>query len=213
MRDTAQNGLFGYMIPKFEDIARLKEFIEHVVKREKEFEIKEKLKIILMVESPKGLLELRNIDHHYDKNLSERIAGLALGGEDYLENLTISGKISKDMIGFARMEIILFARAKNILAIDTVYPDFRDTVGLEEELKRIISMGFTSKLAIHPTQVEIINSGFCPNDLDIGKMEKILSHRKDIEDIGVISIDGVMYEKPHLRWALKLKKYLDELNN
>ena len=74
-------------------------------------------------------------------------------------------------------------------------------------------MGFTSKLAIHPVQVEAINSGFFPQDSDIEKMRLILSRRKDIEDHGAISINGVMYDPPHLRWAVKLKKYMDELNN
>jgi len=209
MRDTVHSSLYGYMIPKFEDAARLKEFTGNLEAREKELGIEKKLEIILMVESSRGLLELRNINRLQDKVLSKRITGLALGGEDYIESLTVARDITKDMIDFARKEIILFARGNNMLAIDTIYPDFKNTPGLKEDLKKAVSMGFTSKLAIHPAQVEIINSGFYPKNSDTKKMKLILSHRKDIEDLGAISIDGVMFDRPHLKWALKLKKYLD----
>ena len=98
VRDTAQSSLYGYMVPKFEDTAGLREFIRHLKAREKELEIQGKLKIILMIESSRGFLELRNIKLSQDEDLLERITGLALGGEDYQASLTISRDITKDMV-------------------------------------------------------------------------------------------------------------------
>lgn len=213
IRQTVAENLYGYMIPKFEDADRLKEFLSYLEDKEEELKIQNKLKIILMVESSRGFIELRKLNLLRDNTLRTRITGLALGGEDYLASLAISREITKDMIDYARKEIILFARGHSILAIDTIYPDFKNTQGLAEEIKKIVSMGFTSKLAIHPAQVEFINSGFYPQKSDIEKMKLILSHRKDIEIKGAISINGVMYDPPHLRWAQKLKKYQERLDN
>jgi citrate lyase subunit beta/citryl-CoA lyase len=72
-------------------------------------------------------------------------------------------------------------------------------------------MGFSSKLAIHPSQIEMINSVFTPSDEEIKKAELILKHKEDIENNGAISIDGVMYDPPHLKWAQKIKNYLNKI--
>ena len=92
------------MISKFEDTHQIRELISYLEAKE------EKLKIILMVESSRGFLELRNLKLTEDNSLRTRIAGIALGGEDYLSDLTVSREITKDMVDFARKEIILFAR-------------------------------------------------------------------------------------------------------
>ena len=208
---TISADLEGYIIPKFEDMGILERFVCKLEKLEKREAITKKTPIILMIESPKGVLELRRLGLEEKKDINDRITGIALGGEDYRESLAISRQISKDILNPARNEIILFTRSQGLMAIDTVYPDFKDIEGFKTEIKNIISMGFTSKLAIHPAQIEIINDGFYPSETDIYKMELMLSHEREFGDKSAINIDGKMYDMPHLKWAKKLRNYINDL--
>ena len=198
--------VYGYMIPKFEDTKKLEKIIDYISDKETELKLDSKSKIILMIESSKGLLELNKLGDLYD-----RIIALALGAEDYLFSLSEFGMISDTMVDFARKIIILHSKANSLLSIDTVYRDYKNSQSLKDELEKIKGMGFSSKLAIHPDQIDIINSAFTPEAIEIDKAKIILKHKKDIEKKGAISIDGVMYDPPHLKWAQKIKAYLDKI--
>lgn len=207
INNTINLNIEGYMIPKFESLTQTKEVFEFLSEREKEYKITPKIKIILMVENPKGILELNNLSILFD-----RVIALALGAEDYIYSLSVFGDISEDMVDLARRKIILHSKARDILAIDTVYRDYKNIQGLKKELQKIVTMGFNSKLAIHPSQIEVINSAFTPTKEEIMRMKIILKYSESIEKDGAISIDGVMYDPPHLKWAIKLKKYLDNID-
>ena len=200
----------GYVIPKFEDSNLLEGFIDRLKKLEDK-EGAQKTSLILMIESPAGVAELRRMSISEKKEITERLIGVTLGGEDYRESLAVSREISKDVLAPVRDEIVIFAHSRGILAIDTVFPDFTDDEGLRYELGKVVSLGFTSKLAIHPNQLSIINESFYPSQRDIDKAEMIMTHGKELEVKGAISIDGTMYDMPHLKWAKKLKKYIDEI--
>ncbi|MHB8276673.1 MAG: HpcH/HpaI aldolase/citrate lyase family protein [Candidatus Humimicrobiaceae bacterium] len=206
INETISKNIYGYMIPKFENAEQLKGLIYYLSYKEREIKLTNKLKLILMIESPKGLLELNNIN-----NLSDRIIALALGAEDYLFSLSEFGNISETMVDYARQIIIQYSKANNYLSIDTVFREYKNNLGLQEELRKIIGMGFSSKLAIHPSQIEIINSSFTPSAEEINKAEVIIKHKEDFEDKGAISMDGVMYDYPHLKWAKKIKSYINKL--
>jgi len=203
---TASEKVYGYMIPKFESIDKLKKIIDYISKKEKELKIASKIKIILMIESPKGLLELNKLDKLYD-----RIIAIAFGAEDYLFSLSECQMISNTMLDFARNIIIIHSKANNLLSIDTVYKDYKNSQGLKEELNKIKSMGFSSKLAIHPDQIEIINSSFTPTDEEINRARLIIKYAKDIEENGAISIDGIMYDPPHLKWAKMITEHIEKI--
>ena len=98
-------------------------------------------------------------------------------------------------------------------AIDTIFRDYKNNAGLEKELNIISELGFVSKLAIHPAQIDVINKALTPTKDDIKKAKMILKHESEIENLGVISIDGIMYDSPHLKWAKKVIDYFDQLTN
>ena len=52
------------------------------------------------------------------------------------------------------------AHAAGVAPIDTVYPAFKDLEGLAAYVARARRDGFAGMLAIHPTQVPVINAGF-----------------------------------------------------
>ena len=129
-----------------------------------------------------GLLEEFGQDRVMDTPIAEAgIIGLALGAEDYKFSLSEFGMVSEEMVDFARKIIIQYSKAHGILSIDTVFRDYNNTRGLQDELKKIKGMGFSSKLAIHPGQIEIINSSFTPSAEEINKAEIILKHKDELK--------------------------------
>src|SRR5207253_4064862 len=57
---------------------------------------------------------------------------------------------------------LLAARAAEVVPIDAVFTDFRDGEGLARETDAARRDGFSTKAAIHPSQVNIINQRFTP---------------------------------------------------
>jgi citrate lyase beta subunit len=49
------------------------------------------------------------------------------------------------------------------VSIDTPYVLYKDQEGLKKELKFLNSIGMKAKLAIHPTQIDLINQAFTPS--------------------------------------------------
>jgi citrate lyase subunit beta / citryl-CoA lyase len=210
IKETINKTILGYMVPKFDDLKKLESLINFISIQEKEKNIEPgKIKLILMIENPKGIIELAKLDK---SDILPRIMALTMGWEDFTRELTDFGHISIELFNFARMMIIFYAKANGMLAIDSVYRDFTNEDGLRQETLKAAGLGFNGKLAIHPKQVDIINECFMPGIEEIKKMEVILQNRKRIEEEGAINIEGTMYDPPHLIWALKVKKYLEITN-
>jgi len=197
--------LSGVMIPKFEDQAKLERLEEYLGKIEKNTEIDMgKTKIILQIESSKGIKELSKLEEGF----SNRVIGIAFGSEDYLGSMKSYREVTRDMLDFARKSILLYSKSLKLLTIDTIYKNFRDPEGLRKEASRIAQYGFDGKLAIHPNQIEIINNAFIPSEEEMETVKEILKHKAEIENKGAISIDGNMLDIAHLRWADKIDRIL-----
>jgi citrate lyase subunit beta/citryl-CoA lyase len=61
----------------------------------------------------------------------------------------------------------LTCHAYGITSIDTPYVQYKNQEGLQKELQYLKDIGMKAKFAIHPTQIEDINSAFCPSDEEV----------------------------------------------
>jgi citrate lyase subunit beta/citryl-CoA lyase len=210
IEETINSKIAGYMIPKFDDFTKLGDAINLISEKEKEKNIEiGKIKLILMIENPKGIIELNRL--YAINQLSQRIVALTIGWEDFTQSINVFSEITPDLLDFIRMTILLYAKASNLLAIDTIYKNFSDDEGLRSEAIKAVKLGFNGKLLIHPKQIDIINSCFAPTGEDIEKMEIILQNKDKIEKEGAINVNGIMYDPPHLKWAIKVKEYLSNI--
>ena len=101
--------------------------------------------------------------------------------------------------------MLLFAAADaNVAAIDTVHVDFRDLDDLRNECGEARRDGFTAKMAIHPAQVPIINEVFTPSPAEVENAKAVVAAFSANPDVGVVAIDGKMYDRPHLRRAQRI---------
>ncbi len=141
---------------------------------------------------------------------SPRLRTLSWGAEDLSADLGVetnrdgAGNYT-DLFRYARTVTLLGAAAAGISAVDTVFVDFRDQKGLEDECTAAVRDGFTGKMAIHPNQVEPINRIFTPTATAIAWAKKIVDLFAEAgEDAGVLSLDGKMIDRPHLKQAERL---------
>jgi citrate lyase subunit beta/citryl-CoA lyase len=140
---------------------------------------------------------------------SARLIGLTWGPEDL--SAAIGAEVNRDATGaltepyrLARSLCLFAAAAAEVMAIETVYVDFRNLEGLRHDTEHARRDGFIGRLAIHPAQVGVINDVFTPTAEALAKAKAIISAFAAAPGSGVVAIDGVMYDRPHLLRAERL---------
>jgi citrate lyase subunit beta/citryl-CoA lyase len=88
-----------------------------------------------------------------------------------------------------------------VQAIDTVRTDFRDIDGLIRQARTAYRDGFTGKLAVHPDQVDALNTVFTPSADTIAAARRVVAAFAESKGAGVISFDGKMLDQPDLARA------------
>jgi len=193
----------GIVLPKSvgpEDVARLSDLIE----RSEPAVRKGKTGIIVVcTETPSSTLSLAAKSWQHP-----RLAGLMWGGEDL--SAAIGATANRDDQGrytgpfaLARNLCLLAARAADVAPIDAVFTDFRDGNALRREADAARRDGFSAKVAIHPSQVEIINRCFTPTEDERRWAERVIAAFESSAK-GAVQLDGVMLDAPHLRQARRI---------
>jgi citrate lyase subunit beta/citryl-CoA lyase len=138
--------------------------------------------------------------------VTPRLAGLTWGAEDLPAALGASTNRGPDgelafVYQLARALCLAGAVAAGVQPVDTVYPDFRDTAGLEKTCARARMDGFTGKIAIHPDQVPVIQQAFRPTEAEIAHARRVVAAFRASPGVGTVGLDGQMLDMPHLKQA------------
>lgn len=178
LRNTS---IAGYMIPKAEDVC----FLENV------FDLDSK-KIIALVESPMGIVNVPIFAK------SEKVYAIAFGAEDYTCSASVHN-IHENLL-YQKSRIVNYSKAYNKPCIDTMSLNVRDRNAYKLEAQKTMDIGFDSKLAIHPMQVEVINEVYSVDDANyLRRIVEIYTNSGE----AVLEIDGKVYEKPHIDTIIK----------
>jgi citrate lyase subunit beta/citryl-CoA lyase len=194
VRELVKAGLKRVRLPmceKKEDIIELDKLLTDV---EKKNNIEEgSVKIQCAIETPKGVYNSLEIAQG-----SSRVISISFGAEDYTRTLGVDRTASGEEIFLARSQVALSASIAGVDAIDTVWSNLSDEDGFKREIKNAISLGFSGKSCIHPSQIDIVHEMFKPDAKEIEKSMKIISAAKEsnIEKGGVITVDGKMVDIP-----------------
>ena len=137
-----------------------------------------------------------------------RLVALTWGAEDLSAALGATDNKEPDgswtfPYQLARAQCLFAASAAEVAAIDTLYANFRDTEGLEQDCRRSRRDGFTGRLAIHPDQVAAINRGYAPSQAEVEHARKIVAAFDANPGAGTLGVDGKMVDIPHLKAARK----------
>ena len=98
---------------------------------------------------------------------------------------------------------LLAATAANVQPLDTVFVDIKDTEGLRRDCLEGAWMGFTGKITIHPSQIEVVNEIFTPSTEEIAESKELLAAFEENQKAGrmAFSFKGQMVDVPHLTRA------------
>lgn len=187
------------VVPKA-SVSAVKAMEEVIAALEEEHGLKKRIKLHLLIESARALVDLKDI-----VSASDRVASLLLGAEDLASDLGIKRTAHNKEIEYARYLVATMARAYGVDALDTPYTDMENFKGLEEDTKFARSIGFTGRLAINPRQIEVIHQVFSPTEEEIVEAENILLEAEEAErqGLGVFSYKGKMVDLPVIHRAEK----------
>lgn len=137
------------------------------------------------------------------------LVAMSWGAEDLSAALGASSKYDANgelsfTYKLARSLCLAGSVAAGVQPVDGVFADYKDEDGLRTESEAARREGFTGKLAIHPSQVPIINFAFTPSHDDIRQAEEIVAAFEAHPDAGVLSVGGKMVDRPHLIQAKRV---------
>lgn len=138
-----------------------------------------------------------------------RLSAISWGAEDLATALGASENRDADgnwlpPYQLARSLCLIAAAAAGVAAIDTVFTDYKNSIGLAAYASCARRDGFTGMLAIHPDQVPVINKAFLPSAAEIEKAEKIVALFAANPEAGVLGLNGEMLDQPHLLQAKRV---------
>ncbi|MFC3125593.1 HpcH/HpaI aldolase/citrate lyase family protein [Pseudoroseomonas globiformis] len=137
-----------------------------------------------------------------------RLRGLCFGAEDLSSDLGIPARDASGRypapVHQARAALLLAAAAAGLPALDTPFPDPRNAEGLALEAAAAAADGFSGKLCIHPAQIGPVAQAFTPDAARLDWARKVEAAFRAAPEAGVISLDGRMIERLHLRLAQRL---------
>jgi citrate lyase subunit beta / citryl-CoA lyase len=141
--------------------------------------------------------------------VASRLAGVTWGAEDL--PAAIGATTSREADGsytdpykVVRALTLFGAHAAGVLAIETVYPDFRNLDGLAAYAARGRRDGFSGMMAIHPTQVPVINAAFSPSEAELDHARRVVALFEANPGAGALQLDGRMVDAPHLKAARRV---------
>jgi citrate lyase subunit beta/citryl-CoA lyase len=194
----------AYVVPKISTLDELQTISAELSKWEAEYghsDLGVGL-ILITTETPLSIINLPTLTQ------CERVVCLSWGAEDLSaalgapRNRRPDGSFL-DIYKHCRNMTLISAAAANVQAMDTVYTDFKDDVGLRAECQEAAWMGYTGKITIHPAQIDIVNEAFSPGAAEIDEANRLVEAFREAEKEGLMAItfEGKMVDVPHLTRA------------
>lgn len=194
--------IFGVSIGKVDNL-QIAEEIEGLLSR---LETKNGLspgsvKLVPWIESAEAIVNAYSIC-----TASSRIVAVALGAEDFTNDMEIERRDDDAELRYARSVIAVAARAAGVLALDTPYFAFRDPDGLRANSLESRGVGFRGRFAIHPAQIDVINEVYSPSGEQIGHALRVIEAFEEAAAMGrgSTSLDGKVVDVPVVKRAQAL---------
>lgn len=179
-------------LPKVESAEEVNAVVQ-LLKQEKST-----LKLWLMAETPRGIL---NIDEICGAH--ERVEVIVMGTSDLAKELRVPHTPDRLGLQTSLQLCVLAARAHGLDILDGVYLDIKDDAGFAVACDQGVALGFDGKTLIHPSQLERANIAFAPAPEVIDRARRILDAWREAEAEGkaVAVVDGKLVENLHVAEA------------
>ena len=136
-----------------------------------------------------------------------RVKRLSFGAGDFTRDIGVAWSRREIESQHARSALVVASRAAGLEPpLDTVWVDLRDQRGLTRSARTAKQLGFQGKMAIHPSQVEPINTVFSPSDAEIAYATRVVDAFTQAEADGLASIqlDGQFIDYPIVESAQRV---------
>ncbi|MDQ0219508.1 CoA ester lyase [Peribacillus cavernae] len=178
-------GAIGIIVPKAESAGNMKFIcqtaLEHFEKKNKNGNLFE---VLPLIETARG------IHCAYDIASSHfLIPRLVFGSIDFSLDVDCQLTEQGDELLYARSQIVIASKAAGVGSpVDAVYPGLGNEQGLKSEALRSRQLGFRSKLAIHPKQLDPIHDVHTPSQKEVEEAMNIVKVFELAEHQGCASI-------------------------
>jgi citrate lyase subunit beta/citryl-CoA lyase len=189
-------GLHAIFIPKVESAQDLVDLEARIAKLEQERGLASgSVRVAAQVESPKGVLNLREI-----AVASTRTESMSIGVDDYCLEMGIEPSEDGDEMLLPLTMMVIASKAAGISPMGVLgsVAGFKDSAGFQRTAERALGLGCTGAYCIHPDQVTILNRVFSPQAEKIDQSRRIVEAFEEgvKEGRAAISLDGRMVDTP-----------------
>ena len=160
------------------------------------------LAIVPLIETCLGL---RNT---YDLcRASARVTGIALASAEQGDFMVdLGGRWTPDSraLDYPRSKMVVDARAAGVQwIVDGVFMNLKDQAALRRECEIARELGCNGKMAIHPTQVDVMHAVFTPSAEEIAYARGLLAAYREGEarGVGAVQYRGMMVDYANVRLA------------
>ncbi len=197
------------VIPKVSTPADV-HFVDKLIEGlEAEFHLKNRIALEPSIEDPLGLENVSEIAAASARNIT-----LVFGIADFSSSIgakfiSISGHGENEDFypghrwHYVLSRMVVTGKARGLFVIDAPYGNFKDPDGLQRSAELAAALGVDGKWAIHPSQIDTINSVFSPSDEEINRAQRVVDAYKIAvaEGKGAAELDGRMIDNATLRLA------------
>lgn len=200
LKEIIQKGVDGIVIPKVDTASDIQKIEKIMIGLEKKRKLKP-IEIIASIESTKGVVNSYSI-----ASSSKRVSALVFGVFDLLNDLGVEYTKNPEGAIYSRTKIPVDAKAAGKYAIDAIWQDIDDAVGLENDSTAAKNLGYVGKSIIHPNQIDIVHKVFYPTQSEVEWAQKVLKAydlaKKNKK--GATTVDGKMIDEVHYKRAIAL---------
>ena len=170
------------------------------------------LKILPLIETCLGLRNTFDI-----AKASPRVCGMALASAeqgDFMVDLGGRWTPRSLALAYPRSKMVVDARAAGLQwLVDGVFMNLKDTDALREECEIARELGFVGKMAIHPTQVDVMHTVFSPSAQEVAYARGLIAAFREGEarGVGAVKFEGMMVDYANVRLAERTLALVESL--
>lgn len=129
-----------------------------------------RLDVVGLVETAAALRDLARVTAH------PRLTTLGVGEVDLLGDLrmTRSHRTTAAIDGIRTQIVVHCAAAGRAAPVAPTSTDFRDLAAFEESTRHLLDLGFRSRTAIHPSQIDVIHAVSTPSAERLAEAQEVL---------------------------------------
>ena len=195
--------VMGLILPKAEEASDVQEVAAALAAVEAAAGVPEgTLAIVPLIETCLGL---RNT---YDLcRASPRVTGIALASAeqgDFMVDLGGRWTPASRALAYPRSKMVVDARAAGVQwIVDGVFMNLKDLAALRTECELAREAGCNGKMAIHPTQVDVMHEVFTPTGEEVEYARGLLAAYREGEarGVGAVQYRGMMVDYANVRLA------------